>query len=235
MGLAWTGERWPERRDQPGGENAPRPVKRMETLAKVVSQLHKQWGIDCRPKELISAITRLLQIGAIDRPVDILHSDVWDRCTKALAEDTMSSGSGKYLKSWGKVVQALRTALQEQETWKAAQDCLLATPKLGVGATTQTLVGNLLSEPSSSQERGDLLSPPCPSSPIPESPPVEQQKSLWDDLLDKVRNLAVNLELGAAWDRSPLYAPQSGAGQRTEGQGPDAMGGQERGPSSAAS
>ncbi|XP_040977560.1 uncharacterized protein LOC121233042 [Aquila chrysaetos chrysaetos] len=34
---------------------------------------------------------RLLQIGVIDQPVDILHPEVWDKCTKALAEETMSS------------------------------------------------------------------------------------------------------------------------------------------------
>lgn len=111
----------------------------MEALVKVVSQLHKQWGIDCKPKDFTLAIARLLQIGVIDQPVDILHPEVWDKCTKALAEETMSSGCGKNLKSWGKVVQALQKAIQEQETWRAAKDCLLAIPKLGVGAATQTL------------------------------------------------------------------------------------------------
>lgn len=106
---------------------------------KVVSQLHKQLGIDCKPKYFTLAVARLLQIGVIDQPVDILHPEVWDKCTKALAEETMSSGCGKNLKSWGKVVQALQKAMQAQETWKAAQACLLATPQLGVGAATQTL------------------------------------------------------------------------------------------------
>ena len=49
----------------------------------------------------------------------------------------MSSGSGKNLKSWGKVVQALQKAWQEQEIWKAAQVFLLATLRLGIGVVTQ--------------------------------------------------------------------------------------------------
>ncbi|XP_031455856.1 histone H3-like [Phasianus colchicus] len=39
--VAWTGERRPERQDQPGGEGAPGPTRRMEVLVKVVSQLDK--------------------------------------------------------------------------------------------------------------------------------------------------------------------------------------------------
>ena len=39
------GERRMKRQDQPGREDAPGPTKRMEALAKVVLQLHKQWGI----------------------------------------------------------------------------------------------------------------------------------------------------------------------------------------------
>jgi len=85
----------------------------MEALVKVVSQLHKQWGIDCKTKDFTLAVARLLQIGVIDQPVDILHPEVWDKCTKALAEETMSSGCGKKLKLWGKVVQALQKAIQE--------------------------------------------------------------------------------------------------------------------------
>jgi len=134
-----TGERRPEQQDQPGGDDAPGTIRRMEALVKVVSQLLKQWGIDCKPKDFTLAVVRLLQIGVIDQPVDILHPEVWDKCTKALAEETMSSGWGKNLKSWGKVVQTLQKAIQEQETWRAAKNCLLATPKLGIGAATQTL------------------------------------------------------------------------------------------------
>ena len=133
-----SGERRPERQDQPGGEDAPGPAKRMEALAKVVLQLHKQWGIDCKPKDFTLAVARLLELGAIDQPVDILHPDVWDKCSCALCDETMSTGSGKNLKAWGKVVQALQKARHEQETWKAARDFLLTTPRVGIGAATQT-------------------------------------------------------------------------------------------------
>ncbi|XP_035169936.1 uncharacterized protein LOC118159468 [Oxyura jamaicensis] len=39
-----SGERRPERQDQPGGEDDPEPTREMEALVKVVSELHKQWG-----------------------------------------------------------------------------------------------------------------------------------------------------------------------------------------------
>ncbi|RMC19796.1 hypothetical protein DUI87_03361 [Hirundo rustica rustica] len=110
----------------------------MEALVKVVSQIHKQWGIDCKAKDFTLAVTRLLQLSIIDRPVDILHPDVWDQCTKALAEDTMSSGLGKNLKAWGRVVKSLQKALHEQETWRAARNCLKVSPQLGIAAATQT-------------------------------------------------------------------------------------------------
>lgn len=71
-------ERWLEWQDQPGEEDAPVPMK-METLVKVVLQLHKQWGIDCKPKDLECAVTRLLKLGTIDRPVEILHPECWKR------------------------------------------------------------------------------------------------------------------------------------------------------------
>ncbi|KAM9515187.1 uncharacterized protein ACIB01_018648 [Guaruba guarouba] len=87
-----SGERRSERQDQPGGEDAPGPTRRMEALVKVVSQLHKQWGIDCKPEDFTLAVTRLLQIGVIAQPVDILHPEVWDKCSKALCEETMSLG-----------------------------------------------------------------------------------------------------------------------------------------------
>ncbi|KAF4790656.1 hypothetical protein TURU_138710 [Turdus rufiventris] len=119
-GIAWTGEWQLKWLDQLSGEDAPGPARRMEALAKVISQIHRQWGIDCKPKDFTLAMSRLLQTGIIDWPVDILHPEIWDRCTKALAEEMMSSGSERNLKTWGKVVQALKKALQEQETWKAA-------------------------------------------------------------------------------------------------------------------
>ncbi|RMB99765.1 hypothetical protein DUI87_23767 [Hirundo rustica rustica] len=99
---------------QLGGRDASGPTQRMEALVKVVSQIHKQWGIDCKAKDFTLAVTRLLQLSIIDRLVDILHPDVWDQCTKALAEDTMSSSSGKNLKAWGRVVKSLQKALHER-------------------------------------------------------------------------------------------------------------------------
>ena len=58
-----SGERWPERHDQPGGEDAPGPAKRMEALVKVVLQLHKQWSIACKTKDFTLAVARLLVLG----------------------------------------------------------------------------------------------------------------------------------------------------------------------------
>ncbi|RMC18164.1 hypothetical protein DUI87_05045 [Hirundo rustica rustica] len=49
----------------------------MEALMKVISQIHKRWGIDCKAKDFTLAVTRLLQLSIIDRPVDILHPDIW--------------------------------------------------------------------------------------------------------------------------------------------------------------
>lgn len=160
---------------------------------KVISQLYRQWAIDCRHKDFISAVTRLLQIGVIDRPVDILYPDTWDKCTKALAEDTMSSSSAKNPKSWGKVVQVLQTALQEQETWKAAQKRLFAMARLGIGVATQTARAADSSELSDSQERerpsspSRLLGSALECSPA-RDPPVEQQKLSWDETIDELRH-----------------------------------------------
>jgi len=185
-----SGERRPERQDQPGGEDAPGLARRMESLVKVVSQLHKHWGIDCKPKDFTLAVARLLHIGVIDQPVDIFHPEVWDKCTKALAEEMMSSGCGKNLKSWGKVVQALQKARQEQETWKAAGSCLFATPKLGIGAATQTLHppdDNGSAEPKDQQE-GDI-SPQLPD-PDPLTEGEKQAKSFWGGLAEEARSAA---------------------------------------------
>ncbi|TRZ09124.1 hypothetical protein HGM15179_017985 [Zosterops borbonicus] len=110
----------------------------MEPLGKVISEIYEQWGIKCKVKDFDAAVKRLLTLGAIDRPVDILHSECWERCTNVLARDVLVSATSKNLKSWGKVMKALQRALEEQETWAAAQQCLRLTPKLGIGASTQT-------------------------------------------------------------------------------------------------
>ncbi|GAB0196972.1 E3 ubiquitin-protein ligase RBBP6-like [Grus japonensis] len=197
----------------------------MEALVKVVSQLHKQWGIDCKPKDFTLAVARLLQIGVIDQPVDILHPEVWEKCTKALAEETMSSGRGKNLKSWGKVVHALQKAIQEQETWRAAKDCLLATPKLGVGAATQTLLppdADDSAEPKDLQE-GDT-SPQSPN-PDPLTEGQKRAKSFWGALAEEARSTAEKSEPKETWTTPPPYAPQDGAEHKEEGRGEDASGG----------
>ncbi|GAB0209736.1 E3 ubiquitin-protein ligase RBBP6-like [Grus japonensis] len=197
----------------------------MEALVKVVSQLHKQWGIDCKPKDFTLAVARLLQIGVIDQPVDILHPEVWEKCTRALAEETMSSGRGKNLKSWGKVVHALQKAIQEQETWRAAKSCLLATPKLGVGAATQTLLppdDDDSAEPKDLQE-GDT-SPQSPN-PDPLTEGQKRAKSFWGALAEEARSTAEKSESKEIWTTPPPYAPQDGAEHKKEGQGENASGG----------
>ncbi|GAB0178002.1 MLV-related proviral Env polyprotein-like [Grus japonensis] len=197
----------------------------MEALVKVVSQLHKQWGIDCKPKDFTLAVARLLQIGVIDQPVDILHPEVWEKCTKALAEETMSSGRGKNLKSWGKVVHALQKAIQEQETWRAAKSCLLATPKLGVGAATQTLLppdAGDSAEPKDLQE-GDTS--PQPPNPDPLTEGQKRAKSFWGALAEEARSTAEKSESKETWTTPPPYAPQDGAEHKEEGRGENASGG----------
>ncbi|XP_049653687.1 E3 ubiquitin-protein ligase RBBP6-like [Accipiter gentilis] len=223
--VAWTGGRRPERQEQPGGEDAPGPTRRMEALVKVVSQLHKQWGIDCKPKDFTLAVARLLQIGVIDDPVDILRSEARDKCTKALAEETMSSGCGKNLKSWGKVVQALQKAVQEQATWRAAKNCLLSTPKLGVGAAPQTLhppADNDSAEPKDLHE-GDA-SPQLPN-PDPLTEGQKRAKSFWGGLAEEARGAAEKADSGEVWAKAPPYAPQNGAEPKGGGRGEAACGG----------
>ncbi|RMC14200.1 hypothetical protein DUI87_09291 [Hirundo rustica rustica] len=192
----------------------------MEALMKVVSQIHKQWGIDWKAKDFTLTVTRLLQLKVIDQLVDVLHPDIWDQCTKALAKDTMSSGSGKNLKSWGKVMQALQKALQEQETWKAAQNCLRFMPQLGVGAAMQTVSEEAFSEDYQSVEKCGLKVNDCvqtadkvgsadcrnseeqnlpPKFSSPELPAEgkRQAKLLWDSLAEEARNIARNSAAGS--------------------------------------
>ena len=120
-----------------GEEDAPGTAE-TDPLGKVVAEICKQWGIECQFKDFERTIMQLLKLRIIDRPIDILHSECWERCTSALAKDVIASGTAKCLKSCGKVTQALEKELTEQETWKAAQRCLKITPKVGVGTATQT-------------------------------------------------------------------------------------------------
>ena len=57
----------------------------MEALTQVASEIHKRWGIECKPKDFILTVSRLLKIGVIDLPLDICHLEMWEKCTKALA------------------------------------------------------------------------------------------------------------------------------------------------------
>ncbi|RMC13455.1 hypothetical protein DUI87_10993 [Hirundo rustica rustica] len=199
----------------------------MEALVKVVSQIHKQWGIDCKAKDFTLAVTRLLQLSIIDRPVDILHPDVWDQCTKALAEDTMSSSSGKNLKAWGRVVKSLQKALHEQDTWRAAQNCLKVSPQLGIAAATQTFSEGTVVENfqnvkectlnvsnnaqsvdevglaecmGSGSEGQELASRPPSSRPLTEE--IKQMQSFYSGLAEEARNAE---KVG---EGPPPYAPQ---------------------------
>ncbi|RMC18229.1 hypothetical protein DUI87_05110 [Hirundo rustica rustica] len=197
----------------------------MEALMKVVSQIHKQWGIDCKAKDFTLAMTRLLQLSIIDRPVDILHPDIWGQCTKALAEDTMSSGSGKNLKAWGKVMQSLQRALPEQETWETAQNCLKFMPQLSVGAATQTVLEETFSEEIfkgdyqtiekcglkvndyvqtadtvDSANLGGLQEQSLPSKPSSSELPAEGKRQavlFWDSLTEEARNIAKSSAAGS--------------------------------------
>nr|XP_054506945.1 uncharacterized protein LOC129131990 [Agelaius phoeniceus] len=139
----------------------------MEAIAKVVSLIHMQWGIKCELRNFNLALTRLLEIGVISRPIDILHSEVWQKCTVALAEDTKATGSSKSLKAWGKAEAALRKALEEQETWNAARSCLLIAPQLGEGAIMRTPPGG---DPIESGETGGPGATHPSSSPKPPEP-----------------------------------------------------------------
>ncbi|RMB99728.1 hypothetical protein DUI87_23730 [Hirundo rustica rustica] len=202
----------------------------MEALVKIVSQIHKQWGIDCKAKDFTLAVTRLLQLSIIDRPVDILHPDVWDQCTKALAEDTMSSSSGKNLKAWGRVVKSLQKALQEQDTWRAARNCLKVSPQLGIAAATQTFSEGTVVENfqnvkectlnvsdnaqsvdevglaecmGSGSEGQELASRPPGSRPLTEE--IKQMQSFYNGLAEEARNAE------KAGEGPPPYAPQDSA------------------------
>ncbi|XP_051499784.1 uncharacterized protein LOC127396203 isoform X2 [Apus apus] len=197
----------------------------MEALVEVVLQLHKQWGIECELKDFTVAVARLLKIGVIDQPVDVLYPEVRDKCTKALAEETMSSGCGKNLKSWGKVVQALQKARQEQETLRAVKSYLSATPKLGVGAATQTLhpPGD-----DDSAEPGDLREGDAsPRLPNPDllTEGQKRAKSFWGGLAEEAWGAAERPEPEEVQAEPPPYTSQDGAEQRRRGRGEDAHGG----------
>ena len=167
----------------------------MDAIARVVSELHRQLGFGCKLKDFILAVPSLIKLGTIESPVEILHPEIWDKCTRALAKETMSSGSGKTLKSWGRVIQALQKARQEQETWKATRTCLLATLQLGIGAATQT---------AADFDRAELAVAQTPEvppwSPGLDTPPEgpERARAFWQRFAEDARNAAVVSELETA-------------------------------------
>ncbi|TRZ11842.1 hypothetical protein HGM15179_015259 [Zosterops borbonicus] len=191
----------------------------MESLGKVIAEIHEQWGIKCKLKDFESAIKRLLTLGVIDHPVDILHSKCWERCTNALAKDVIMSDTSKCLKSWGRVMQALEKALEEQETWKVAQQCLRITPKLGVGATTQTTLsdsfassGPLVETGNPSQSRSS--SPTSAPNPTTNSNPPPNR-----DNFPCFEGNTNNTDIKQIGAKPPPYAPQYGAEAEQGGRG----------------
>lgn len=131
----------------------------------------------------------------------------------------MSWGTAKNLRSWGRVTQALQKALQEQEIWKAAQNCLRATPRLGVGATMQTIADDRSVESTGSPCKGKEHLPLALQSPsLPHNSPAEQGQRLNDETVGGVGDCANKSDSGEVWDRPPPYAPQNGASQHEEGQ-----------------
>ena len=168
-------------------------------------------GIACKPKDFTLAVARLLELGVIDQPVDIFHPDVWDKCSHALCDETMSTGNGKNLKAWGKVVQALQKARHEQETWKAARDCLLTTPRAGNGATSQTSCPPAeegCADPQSRQKGGAPTQRPKDSN-IFSLPTESSANSFWGKLAAEARGAEAKAEAETArTEPPPLCAPR---------------------------
>lgn len=132
----------------------------------------------------------------------------------------MSLGTGRSLKAWGKVTQALQKALHEQQTWKVAQNCLQATPRLGVRATTQTTASDHPAESTDSsynyKEHSPLaLRPPSPAHDLT----TEQGQRLTSETVDEIKDPADKLDPEEVWDRPPPYAPQNGTNQLEERRG----------------
>ncbi|KAF4795127.1 hypothetical protein TURU_095807 [Turdus rufiventris] len=170
------------------GRTLPGPARSMDAIGKVVSEIHTQWGIECKLKDFILAVPRVIKLGTIESPIEILHPEIWDKCMRALAKETMSSGSGKTVKSWGRDIQALQKARQEQETWKAVQTCLLAMPQLGIGAATQTAAEF---DQAGHADAQSLESPPW--SPGLDSSPEgsERMRAFWQGLAEEARNATI--------------------------------------------
>ncbi|XP_051499526.1 uncharacterized protein LOC127396018 [Apus apus] len=118
-----------------------------------------------------------------------------------------------------------------QETWRAAKNCLLATPKLGVGAATQTLHppgDDGFAESGEGLRVAELREGDAsPRSPDPD-PLTEGQKraqSFWGGLAEEARGAAEKAESEEVRAEPPPYTPQNGAEQKRGGRGKDARGG----------
>ncbi|TRZ15175.1 hypothetical protein HGM15179_011929 [Zosterops borbonicus] len=181
----------------------------MKMLSKVISEICVQWGIN------------------------ILYSECWVRCTNVLVRDVIVSATSKNLKSWGKVMKALQKALEEQETWAAAQKCLRLTPRLGIGAATQTVFENDRAEKEQGLEtdnlsRSVLVSPGTESERVLETNMQSRSSSPVLKSLSAVRfnpsenplsprESVVSADLRQIDVRPPPYAPQHGVEAEEEG------------------
>ncbi|KAF4794457.1 hypothetical protein TURU_101906 [Turdus rufiventris] len=195
----------------------------MDALGKVVLELHRQWGIDCKVKDFECAVTRLLKLGAIDHPVDVLRLECWDKCIKALSNDVMFSGSGKCLKSWGRVTQALQKALLEQETWKVAQSCLKVTPKAGVGTATQTAFGDCFADSNLPPKVKDCSWSRSRSFSSTPDLTTKQGQQLGGVNTCELESGLGGVDPEGIWERPPLYAPQNGPREEGEGRGEELL------------
>jgi len=99
----------------------------------------------------------------------------------------------------------------------------LATPKLGIGAATQTLHppdDNGSAEPKDQQE-GDTS--PQSQNPDPLTEGQKQAKSFWGGLAEEARGAAKETESEEVWPTPPPYAPQDGAEHKGEGRSENAF------------
>nr|XP_041570808.1 uncharacterized protein LOC121469601 [Taeniopygia guttata] len=201
-------------------------------MARIVSAIYSQWGIGCKLKDFHLAMARLLELGAIERPVDVLHPEIWDKCTAALAEDTKSSGSGRYLKAWGKTVP------ESDSLGSGDPGGLSATPAPPdqsppppAGTPRDTPAAENPQKPPPAQtprETANSSEPPPPPArdPIPET--QEHAERFWQRLLKEARAAET-----AVWEDGvatpPPYPFENGAGSEGEGRGSGGPGANTRG------
>ena len=133
----------------------------------------------------------------------------------------MSSGSGKNLKSWGRVMQVQQKTWQEQDTWKAARTCLLAMPWQGFRATTQT------AEETDPEHINMRLQEPGPQPLGPDSPSEGGERAwlFWHGLAEGAWNAAITLESKGATEKLPPYMFKHGTKPQGGGRDVDVSGG----------